>query len=197
MYRLHALLLPLLLLPFSAHASEATLEQLFDRLSEGGHVIYWRHAATDHRQRDQNLNDMDRCEQQRNLSEQGREQARLVGRVFKERAIPIAAVYSSAFCRNRETATLALGRYTILPELWNLPAAHTRPLSREALVDGLRKLLGDMPEQGSNTLIVGHNLNLRAAANVAIGEGEIAVFQPDGDGRFRLVGSFKPEQLQF
>jgi broad specificity phosphatase PhoE len=171
------------------------IASLFQALQQGGHVIYWRHAATDRSLRDQDFSDMDRCALQRNLNDLGLEQAQIVGEAFRRHEIPIGIVYSSAFCRNRDSARIAFGRYQVIPELWNLPAAHANPLSREQLIEGLRQRLGELPAPGKNTVIVGHNLNLRAAANVAIGEGEIAVFRPMGEGRFELLGTMTPQQL--
>ena len=171
-------------------------EVLLQALQQGGHVIYWRHAATDRSLRDRDFNEMERCELQRNLNALGREQAQVVGEVFRHHQIPIGIVYSSAFCRNRDSARIAFGDYQVIPELWNLPAAHANPLSREQLIEGLRQRLGELPPPGKNTIIVGHNLNLRSAANVAIDEGEIAVFLPMGEGRFELLGTMSPQQLR-
>ncbi|CAN0579828.1 unnamed protein product, partial [Ectocarpus sp. 12 AP-2014] len=51
-----------------------------------------------------------RCDTQRNLSAAGRAQAQAAGRALRERDTPIAAVYSSSWCRALGTAELmALG----------------------------------------------------------------------------------------
>jgi hypothetical protein len=58
------------------------------------------------------------------------------------------------------------------------------------------RTVGDAAEDASlNTVIVGHNLNLRAAANVFIDEGGIALFEPLGGRGFRHLGSLRPEDL--
>jgi phosphohistidine phosphatase SixA len=194
----HILLIFLFCCTALAHANPQAdpIASLFQTLQQGGHVIYWRHAATDRSLRDRDFSDMDRCALQRNLNELGREQAQIVGEAFRRHEIPIGIVYSSAFCRNRDSARIAFGHYQVLPELWNLPAAHANPLTREQLIEGLRQRLADLPPPGKNTVIVGHNLNLRSAADVAIGEGEIAVFRPLGEGRFELLGTMTPQQLR-
>jgi hypothetical protein len=55
----------------------------------------------------------------------------------------------------------------------------------------LRQLLGTPPAAGKNRVIVSHKPNLMDAAGKDfgdMGEGETAIFQPLGDGKFKLVG---------
>jgi phosphohistidine phosphatase SixA len=170
---------------------------LLERLAEGGYVVYWRHAATDRRQGDRDFRDMDQCASQRNLDARGREQARTEGARFAALGISVGEVLTSDFCRNRETAEIAFGRSERVRNLWNLPAAHASGLGRDALVNGLRERLGTPPADPSrNTIIVGHNLNLQAAAQVRIDEGEMAVFEPLGDARFALLGTLEPADFE-
>jgi phosphohistidine phosphatase SixA len=172
-------------------------EALLERLADGGYVVYWRHAATDRRQGDRDFRDMDQCEFQRNLDARGRAQARTVGAGFVARGIPVGEVLTSDFCRNRETAEIAFGRYERVKNLWNLPVASASGLGRDALVNGLRERLGTPPADPSkNTVIVGHNLNLQAAARVRIDEGVMAVFEPLGDARFAFLGTLEPSDFE-
>jgi len=195
----NALLVLLALAPglMGASAVAGDAHALLERLSHGGHVIYWRHATTDHSQPDRDLRDIERCEFQRNLNAQGRAEARSVGAGFAARGIPLGEIYSSDFCRNRETAELAFGRYERVPDLWNLPQAHAGFMGRDELVSRLRARLGTPPaDPSTNTVLVGHNLNMQAAAGVVIGEGEMAVFRPLGDSRFDFLGRLKPADFE-
>ena len=168
---------------------------LIEKMQAGGLVIYWRHAKTDWGRRDTDLSDMDRCETQRNLSAEGQQEARHVGAAFERHGIPVGDVLTSDFCRNRDTAELAFGRYERVEDLFNLPATRD-PGRRDRLVTALRGMLATAPaDAAANTVIVGHNLNLRAAANVFIDEGGIAVFKPLGRDGFRHLGSLRPEDL--
>ena len=167
---------------------------LIERLQAGGLVVYWRHAATDRSHDDYDLSDMDDCEGQRNLSTRGREQARHVGKGFERHAIPVEQVLSSEFCRNWETAHYGFGEYEIRTELYNLPIIRDDE-RREDLVEGLRRHLNTPPEDPrKNIVIVGHDLNLRHAADVEIEEAEMAVFEPHADGP-RLLGTLQPDDL--
>ncbi len=186
-------LLLLLVLPASLAADGE--RPLLEKMRDGGLVIYWRHAKTDRSQRDIDLSMMDRCETQRNLDADGRRQARTVGDGFKRLEIPVGTIVTSDFCRNRDTAALAFGHYQRVRDLFNLPA-EPDPNQREWLVHSLRERLGNKPaDPSSNTLIVGHNLNLRAAANVFLEEGEIALFLPLGNSQFRHMGSLRPKDF--
>src|SRR5207247_2594884 len=60
---------------------------------------------------------LDECSTQRNLSEEGRAQARRVGAAFAARGIPIGRVLSSQWCRCLETARLAFGGAAPWPAL--------------------------------------------------------------------------------
>lgn len=188
-----ALLVTLFALPLPLLADSPVA--LIEQMRAGGLVIYWRHAKTDHGQRDTDLSDMERCQSQRNLNAEGRREARRVGEAFARHGIPVGSVLTSDFCRNRDTAELAFGRYERVPDLFNLPAARD-PARRDQLVASLRERLATPPDDPAhNTVMVGHNLNLRAAADVFIDEGGIAVFRPLGNGRFRHLGSLRPADL--
>lgn len=85
-------------------------------LREGGVVIALRHALAPGTfdPPDFTLGD---CRTQRNLSEEGRAQARRIGQWFGSRGLQPAAVRSSPWCRCVDTATLAFGRAEPWPAL--------------------------------------------------------------------------------
>src|SRR6185436_604948 len=73
-------------------------------------VILMRHAATEPGLGDPQGFRIGDCATQRNLSEAGRADARRIGERFTAERVPIARVYTSPWCRCRETAMLAFGR---------------------------------------------------------------------------------------
>lgn len=152
---------------------------LVQALQKGGYVIYFRHAATDFSQTDTDGPALQDCSRQRNLSEAGREQARAIGEAFRALKIPIGAVLASPYCRTRETAQLAFGRFEVSEDI----RGGSGPVRAEAL----RRLLARAPEPGTNTVLVAHQFNLRDAAGVSLAEGEAAIFEPLGSGGFRLI----------
>ena len=179
--------------PMGTAAPELTL---IEDMRTGGLVLYWRHAKTDWSQSDEDLSDMSDCSRQRNLSEEGRHQAEVVGQALKALDIPVGDVLSSAFCRNIETAEIAFGRHEVDELLFNAPTARRAGLSADRLVTHLKTLLAEPPaDPGRNTVIVGHNFNLQFAAGLEIDEGEIAVFRPERDA-FTHLATLTPNQLR-
>jgi phosphohistidine phosphatase SixA len=175
-------------------ASEAALlegQALVDLLRRGGNVIFFRHAATDRSQTDSDAQNLENCQTQRNLSEQGRSDARAIGQAFQALGIPVGQVLASPYCRTLETAQLAFGR--VEPSRDLLPTLSAEDdARREELVAGLRRLLGTPPATGVNTILVSHQFNLQDATSVSIVEGEAAVFEPVGANGFRLVARVPP-----
>jgi phosphohistidine phosphatase SixA len=160
-----------------AAGEERAGSALLAALREGGFVIYFRHARTDFSQDDTDLSDLANCATQRNLSSEGRTQARLIGEAIAALAIPIGEVLSSELCRTRETAELAFGRATPLPDLTSFGTAGSEAEEQER-VAALRRLLATPPGRGTNTVLVGHLFNIQAAASISLAEGEAAIFSP-------------------
>src|SRR4029450_13336468 len=87
-------------------------------------VVLIRHAATDMTQRDEMGAPLADCARQRNLTDEGRADARRINEVFRAGGVPVGRVLSSAFCRCLETARLAFGG----AEVWlPLPSAPPKP----------------------------------------------------------------------
>src|SRR2546423_4067563 len=85
---------------------------LVNALRRGGYVIYFRHTSTDFGQNDEGMTSYDDCTKQRNLTEQGRAEARAIGVAIAKLQIPIGDVLASPYCRTLETARLIFGRAT-------------------------------------------------------------------------------------
>lgn len=160
---------------------------LADQLRRGGYVIFIRHAATDFAQRDTDQQHLENCQTQRNLSPQGRADAERIGAGFQLLRIPLGPVLASPFCRTRETAQLAFGRFEATRDLLSLPAARD-DADRQQLIAAFGRLLATPPPHGLNTILVGHDFSLQAVANLSVAEGEAAIFEPLGPNGFRLVG---------
>jgi phosphohistidine phosphatase SixA len=164
---------------------------LVSMLQQGGYVIYFRHAATDHSIDDQHPVDLNDCSTQRNLNEQGKEEARIIGEEFIRLNIPIGNIYSSPFCRCKETAEIAFGKYELNNNLYYAIALEPKIRKKQNIV--LNKMLGTIPNNNMNTVIVAHTSNLREAAGVwPKPEGAAYVFKPLTDGSFKILGQIHP-----
>jgi phosphohistidine phosphatase SixA len=172
----------LLLVPTGAPAQQSA--DLLAALRAGGHIIYFRHADTDHSQTDQRGMRLEDCTTQRSLTDRGREHARELGEAIRALEIPIGAVLASPLCRTMETATLAFG------------TARPSPAVREAgpLAPGtpgrfpaLRALLSTPVAAGTNTVVVGHAYPyFTLVGGQYLSEGEADVLRPRG-GDFEVL----------
>jgi broad specificity phosphatase PhoE len=173
-------------------------ESLVEALRQGGYVIYFRHAATDWSQDDHLTveGDWTSCDpgRMRQLSDQGRSQARRIGAAIRRLEIPVGRVLSSEYCRARQTAEfMELAPVKPTTDIMNMRAAHLVG-GREAVIERARMQLGRPPDNETNTLIVGHGNLMRAATGAYTGEAGAGVFEPLGDGNFQLVAQVVPDQ---
>ncbi|MDX1610080.1 MAG: histidine phosphatase family protein [Halofilum sp. (in: g-proteobacteria)] len=174
-------------------SASATPQALARALLDGGHVIYFRHAATEWSQHDQvsGAGDWTSCdpEEMRQLSAAGRDSARAVGRAMRQLGIPVADVHSSPYCRCVETAELlGLGPVETTLDLLNARAAEYVG-GRDALRESARRRLGTRPPAGANTVLVAHGNVFLLAAGERPPEGGAAIVRPLGDGEFELLGT--------
>jgi broad specificity phosphatase PhoE len=173
--------LGLLSLPSPALADEA----LWSLLNKGGQVVLMRHAVTTPGVGDPPGFRLDDCRTQRNLTDEGRRDARRVGAAFRARGIVIENVYSSPWCRCVETANLAFGKSAISTALSNL---FTHPENRERQVREMRELINVRSPQ--NRVLVSHGATILALTGVSLGTAEMLVVTPQSDGRFVVHGRF-------
>lgn len=166
-------------------------EKLIKQLQKGGFVVYMRHAQTDHAQVD-NINlDLSKCDTQRNLSDQGRKQAALIGDALRALNVPIGNVLSSPYCRCKETATLVFGRKYIHENLYF--TAGMSKSKRETNSKELLKLLSVKPKENTNTVIVSHSSNLKEATGIwPKPEAVMHVFKPNATG-YEYMGGIHPD----
>jgi phosphohistidine phosphatase SixA len=165
---------------------------LLRSLRSGGLTIYFRHAATVPGS-DADLENLDNCPAQRNLSDLGREQAQVIGEAFRRLEIPVGRVLSSRLCRCRDTATIAFGRAEQSLDITSLPQA-SNEAEKARRTGALRQLLATPPPSGQNTVLVAHLFNVFAAAETNLAEGEAAIFEPLGGEQFRLVAKVTPDE---
>lgn len=172
--------------------SAEQLQVLGADLRKGGYVFYMRHAVTRLDQEDRQPVALDDCSTQRNLSDEGKRQARAIGAAFQKMHIPVGKVVASPFCRTLETARLAFGKAATDDDLY-FAIGLSKP-ERDAKGAALRRLLAQPPGAGSNVVMVAHTANLEEAVGYwPKPEGTIILFQPDGRGGFRAIGRIPPE----
>ena len=144
-------------------------DAMAERLRAGACVLLLRHAQTVAGVGDPPGFRVDLCSTQRNLSEEGREQARRIGQWFKSRDLRPRAVQSSAWCRCKDTADLAFGRHVVWPALNSFFGGRDAEPAQTAQ---LRAALARIPP-GQFEVWVTHQVNMTALTGegMAMGEG--------------------------
>jgi broad specificity phosphatase PhoE len=174
-----------LLLGPGLSASAAPDDELWDALQRGGLVVLLRHAITTPGVGDPPGFKLDDCSTQRNLSAQGREDARKVGEAFRAHRIPIDRVLSSPWCRCIETARIA---FDATPENYApLSNLFGRAENRDKQVEELTKLVSDFGGRG-NLVMVSHGSTILALTGVAPDSAEMVLVKPEGSGKFSVRG---------
>jgi broad specificity phosphatase PhoE len=177
-------------LPAAAGAQSAVPHAgLIDDLRLGGYVIVLRHGATTSDRVDPMSNPMNRtaAAAERQLTEQGRAQAQSIGQQLRKLNVPVGLVLTSTTQRAVETAML-LGFDGVAANSDLAEGASADENHRRA--QAFRALVATLPPPDNNTVIVTHKPNIVEAFGEDLSdmrEGEAAVFEPDGHGRFRLI----------
>ena len=138
-------------------------------LREGGCVLMLRHAQTEAGIGDPPNFQLSQCSTQRNLSDEGRAQSTRIRQWFAARKLAASSVQSSAWCRCKDTATLAFGRFDLLPALNSIfDNRSTQAAQTEALRERLMGI-----RAGQFEVWITHQVNISAMTGEgpAMGEG--------------------------
>jgi phosphohistidine phosphatase SixA len=124
-------------------------------------VLFIRHPKTNPDQADTDPLHIDNVKAQRQLSDEGRKQAKDLGDAFRALKIPVDKVMSSKIFRAQEAATLlAVGKVETTIDLAE-GGLVVSPNENQRRAQVLRKLLGTAPPAGKNLIIVSHRPNRR------------------------------------
>jgi len=162
-------------------------EALWPQLRLGGLTLLVRHASTLAGLGDPPGFRVDDCSTQRNLSPQGREEAQRLGERLKRERVPIARVYTSPWCRCRDTAMLAFGR----ADDWEPLSSFFDYPDREAdYTERVKKRIADLSrrEKRANVVMVTHNVNIAALTRLSVAPAEFAIVQAQGCCGIRTLG---------
>lgn len=183
-----ALVIPIL---FATAPSGLAAEKaaLWRALASKGHIALMRHAIAPGTGDPSEFKIGD-CGTQRNLSEEGRKQARQIGARFRENGIEAARIFSSQWCRCLETARLlGLGPVTELPFLNSF---FQRSERRERQTQTLVKWLASQDLDGPLVLVT-HQVNITALTGIYPASGELVVIRHSKNGNISIIGSIKTD----
>lgn len=154
----------------------------WDALREPGTIALMRHALAPGTSDPAGFR-IDACETQRNLNARGKEQARKTGAAFRDQNIVFDQVWTSQWCRTRETAALLnLGPVVDTPSLNSFFEDFG---SSEAQTIDVMALLNATQDR---VLIVSHQVNIRALTGQSTRSGEVLIVRLKGDS-LQVIGS--------
>ena len=143
------------------------------QLRAGGCVVLMRHAATEPGTGDPPGFRLDDCRTQRNLSDDGRAQARRIGQAFAAQGIAPPTVRSSAWCRCTDTARLAFGPHTVWPALNSFFQGDAGPAQTREVLQTLTR-----HRAPGNLVLVTHQVNISALTGEYPAMGELFLARP-------------------
>ncbi len=164
--------------------AKADEDELWTALREGTAFGMMRHALAPGFGDPENFK-VDDCTTQRNLSDEGRKQAQEIGQRFRDRGIKRLTLFSSAWCRCRETAELLdLGPVTTLDSLNSFfQARENREPQTAALKTWLAANSFDTP-----VILVTHQVNISALTGEYADSGDIIIMRREKSGALKFLG---------
>ena len=161
------------LLSFHLHSSE----QNWQPAQEGNKIILIRHSVAPGGGDPIGFKIND-CKTQRNLNKKGINQSKKIGKLFKKNKVPIDQVLSSQWCRCKDTAKYAFGKYkdfTALNSIFQSPYDDNEGRQLKELYSFVKKWNG----KGKNLVLVTHYSIITAVTNAIPSSGEIIIVDKD------------------
>lgn len=177
-----------ILLTLAGALPASSSEAAWQALREGGAVALFRHARAPGTGDPPGFR-LEDCATQRNLSAEGREQARGIGEQFRAWGIPVVRVLSSRWCRSLDTARLAFGSQ--VEPFPPLDSFFSERKGREAQTRAVRELVEGWRSDGVLALVT-HQVNITALTGIFPAEGEAVVLRPRAGAGFDIVGRIQP-----
>ena len=151
--------------------ADSNINMIYE-LKQGGKLIFIRHAYAPGGGDPINF-DLNKCSTQRNLSNSGRKQAKEIGYLFKNNKIIIDKVYSSEWCRCKETALIAFNKFetkNFLNSFFSSKFAQ----NKESQINKLKEFIINWDGK-NNVIFVTHYVVISEILNYAPSSGEIII----------------------
>tara|TARA_B100001564_G_C20487211_1_gene599905 strand:+ start:9 stop:557 length:549 start_codon:yes stop_codon:yes gene_type:complete len=145
---------------------------ILNSLKEGKKIIFIRHAIAPGNGDPDNFNIND-CETQRNLSEEGIEQSKNIGIFFEENKIKIDKILSSEWCRCKDTAKIAFNNFETFDSL-NSFYDEKFAQNEDIQIQNLKKYIKSW-KSDKNLILVTHFVVISSILNVGISSGEMII----------------------
>lgn len=181
-------LLAIATLGSSPASAKDNVDPLWQQLKQGGHVVLIRHVSTVPGTGDPPGFVLKNCTTQRNLSDEGRKEAKQIGATFQKHGVPVGNVMSSRWCRCLDTARLAFDKVTP----WAPLDSHfDNPADGPAQAAKVKAELAKHEIKGRNLVLVTHQVNITTLTGVYPAQGEAVIAKLDGK-ELRVLGRLNP-----
>ena len=157
---------------------------IIDELQQGGKLIFIRHAYAPGGGDPDNfiIND---CSTQRNLNDKGKDQSKKIGNFFRENNILLENIYSSEWCRCKETALIAFKNFEKKSFL-NSFFSEKFAKNKNNQIKELKKFIKDWNGK-QNLVFVTHYVVISEILNYASSSGEIVI----ANKKFKIIDTIQ------
>ncbi len=157
-------------------------DKVIESLKEGGKLIFIRHALAPGNGDPENF-ELQNCSTQRNLNEIGIQQSKKIGLIFKKNEIKIDNIYSSEWCRCKDTAKYAFDdfeTFEALNSFYDIKFAANEDKQIKDFYEFIESI-----DSKNNIVFVTHYVVIGAILNIGTSSGEIVVT----DKNLNIIGS--------
>lgn len=159
-------------------------QDVLSALKQGGKLVFIRHALAPGGGDPEsfNLND---CSTQRNLNSAGISQAKNIGQFFKDNNVFIDQVFSSEWCRTKDTAHNAFKEYKTFSALNSFFSSKFAKNKKKQMKE-LRSFIKSWKSK-KNVVFVTHYVVILETLNRSVSSGEIIV----ADKNYKVIGTIE------
>ena len=157
-------------------------DKVIESLKEGGKLIFIRHALAPGSGDPENF-ELQNCSTQRNLNEIGIQQSKKIGLILKKNEIKIDNIYSSEWCRCKDTAKYAFDDFETFDALNSFYDIRFAANEDKQIKDFYEFI--DSIDSKNNIVFVTHYVVIGAILNIGTSSGEIVVT----DKNLNIIGS--------
>ena len=159
-------------------------QSVIKELQKGGKIVFIRHSLAPGNGDPENI-DLNNCDTQRNLSQEGIDQSIRIGKFFSDYNIPVDKVLSSEWCRCKDTAKYAFNEYETFKGLNSFYQEKFYKYKDEQ-IKSLKKYISNWVSV-KNLILVTHFVVISEMLNFGTSSGEIVVIDKD----YKFKGSIE------
>jgi len=173
-------------------APHSMASELSELMGQGNTVLLMRHAYAPGIGDPPNFKVND-CSTQRNLNQEGVNQAQAIGKWLRSQEITQASVYTSPWCRCIDTAKLLnLGSPQVLEAIASTfnEQDYATP-AKKSLIEWMQARV--KKPNSKPQIMVTHQVNILAYTGVNTSSGEMVLVQVNQDGTAKVLKTFLPQ----